>query len=64
MTNCRGFEIRTFKTGVISHFVKFNVGAKQRRKTLGKVVEATSKTCASWRPTSWPMLTSALTWWP
>src|SRR5688572_20557690 len=33
-----GFGIRKFTSGKASYFVKFNVGSKQRRLTLGKVV--------------------------
>ena len=34
-----GFGIRKFASGKASYFVKFNVGTKQRRLTLGKVVQ-------------------------
>jgi hypothetical protein len=34
-----GFGIRKFYSGKASYFVKFNVGAQQRRKTLGAVVK-------------------------
>src|SRR5262245_58320296 len=34
-----GFGIRKFPSGTASYFVKFNVGTKQRRLTLGKVVQ-------------------------
>jgi integrase len=34
-----GFGLRKFASGKASYFVKFNVGAKQRRLTLGKVVQ-------------------------
>jgi integrase len=39
-----GFGIRKFATGHAAYFVKFNVGAQQRRKTLGKVVRGNLKT--------------------
>jgi integrase len=38
-----GFGIRKFDSGKASYFVKFNVGAQQRRKTLGKVVRGNLK---------------------
>jgi integrase len=38
-----GFGIRKFESGKASYFVKFNVGAQQRRKTLGKVVRGNLK---------------------
>lgn len=38
-----GFGIRKFAKGHASYFVKFNVGAQQRRKTLGKVVRGNLK---------------------
>src|SRR5262245_653894 len=34
-----GFGIRKFSTGRASYFVKYEVGAQQRRLTLGKVVK-------------------------
>ena len=33
-----GFGIRKFAKSHASYFVKFNVGAQQRRKTLGRIV--------------------------
>ena len=38
-----GFGIRKFDSGKASYFVKFNVGAQQRRKTLGRVVRGNLK---------------------
>ena len=34
-----GFGIRKFYSGKASYFLKFNVGAQQRRKTLGAAVK-------------------------
>ncbi|AHB49355.1 integrase [Hyphomicrobium nitrativorans NL23] len=38
-----GFGIRKFASGKASYFVKYNVGAQQRRKTLGRAVRGNLK---------------------
>src|SRR5262245_19403598 len=38
-----GFGIRKFESGRASYFVKYSIGAQQRRKTLGKVVRGNLK---------------------